>query len=151
MRVTYTVEKDDVLNEVRRLTHYIGSRKTTGADGIYENVSATESDSDMMEQFWKAACSAATDELKHFSKRVDAEEDSDYEVVMEMSSLYDTNMNESIEDSLKNFFINIITSKWLNVASPDIAKTYAEEALGYMSDVDKKMYHRVRPKRGRNI
>ena len=105
----------------------------------------------MMEQFWKAACSAATDELKHFSKRVDAEEDSDYEVVMEMSSLYDTNMNESIEDSLKNFFINIITSKWLNVASPDIAKTYAEEALGYMSDVDKKMYHRVRPKRGRNI
>lgn len=149
MRVTYTVDKNTVLKEVRRLTAYLGQRKQ-GDDGTYERISTTESDNDMLEPFWKAACSAATDQLKHFARQIENDVEGDnpcYEVVMEMASLYDTNLNESVEDSLQNFFINTIASKWLNTVSPDDAARFAAEALGYMKDVENKMYYRKRPTR----
>ena len=105
---------------------------------------------DMLEQFWKAACSAATDMLMHFSRSIENDVEGDapcYEVVMEMSSLYDTSLNESVEDSLQNFFINLMTSKWCKIVCPDDEAKYAADALGYMKDVERKIYHRKRPTR----
>jgi len=150
MRVTYTVDKEDVLKEVRRLTHYVGSRKVGGDDSTFERISTTESDHEMLDQFWNAACSAATDQLKHFAMSVNNDKDGNesYEVVMEMPSQYDTTLNESIEDSLTNFFINLIASKWCKIADQEDEAKYAADALGYMADVDKKMYYRKRPTRG---
>ncbi len=149
MRVTYTVYKNTVLNEVRRLTNYVGSRKQ-GDESAFLRISATESDEDMLEQFWKAACSAATDMLMHFSRSIENDVEGDapcYEVVMEMSSLYDTALNDSVEDSLQNFFINLMTSKWCKIVCPDDEAKYASDALGYMKDVERKIYHRKRPTR----
>lgn len=149
MRVTYTVDKSKVLKEVGRLTAYVASRKKED-EGAAERIPTTDSDKEMLEQFWTAACSAATDELMHFSRRIDNDSDSSqpcYEVVMEMSSLYDTQLNESVEDSLRNFFVNLITSKWCNISSPDDAPKFTAEALGYMKDVERKIYNRKRPTR----
>lgn len=150
MRVTYTVNKNEVFKEVRRLTAYVASSKKDDNEA-YKRLSVTESDSGLIEQFWRAACSAATEQLMHFVRHIENSDDNQcYEVVMEMASLYDTSLNESIEDSLKNFFINLITSKWFNVLSQDDAKVFAEDAMGYMKDVEKKVYHRKRPTRGSN-
>ena len=149
MRVTYTVDKNAVLKEVRRLTNYVGSRKQ-GDEGAFQRISATESDAGMLEQFWMAACSSATDVLMHFSRSIENNVEGDapcYEVVMEMSSLYDTALNESVEDSLQNFFVNLMTSKWCKIVSPDDEAKYAAEALGYMQDIERKIYHRKRPRR----
>lgn len=149
MRVTYTVDKNAVLKEVRRLTNYVGSRKQ-GDEGAFQRISATDSDEGMLEQFWKAACSAATEQLMHYARSIENDVDGDnpcYEVVMEMPSLYDTELNDSIKDSLQNFFINIITSKWYKITSPDDEGKYAADALGYMQDVEKKIYHRKIPRR----
>lgn len=152
MRVTYCVDKKKVMTEVGRLTAYVASRKKED-DGAYERMSTTDSDNGILEQFWTAACSAATAQLMHFARSIDNDVEGDspcYEVVMEMSSLYDTNLNESVEDSLQNFFVNLITSKWCNISSPEDAPKFAAEALGYMKDVEKKMYFRKRPTRGSN-
>lgn len=145
MRVVYTINKADVFREVGRLTAYAGAKKQ-GDEGTYERVSTTDSDSDMLEQFWDAACSAATSNLMEFAEMIDKDpgKSADYEVVMDMSSLYDTNLNESIEDGLKNFFINLIVSKWFKMTNPDDEAKYAAEALGYMADVEAKIYHRKR-------
>ena len=152
MRVTYTIDKKAVLREVKRLTAFGGSRKK-GEEDAYERMSATDSDEGMLEHFWKAACSAATEQLMHYARSIENDVEGDnpcYEVVMEMPSLYDTELNDSIKDSLQNFFINIITSKWYKITSPDDEAKYAADALGYMQDVEKKIYHRKRPKRFTN-
>lgn len=148
MRITYLIYKKDVLNGVKRLTSYGGSRKQ-GADGAYERMSATDSDEDMLEQLWRAACSAATEHLMHYARSIEINVEGNpyYEVVAEMPSLYDINLNDSIKDSIKNFFINFITSKWYKITSPDDEAKYAAEALGYMQDVERKIYHRKRPRR----
>ena len=152
MRVTYTVDKNAVLKEVRRLTNYVGSRKQ-GDEGTFERMSATESDEGMLEQFWKAACSAATEKLMHYARDIESGVEGDnpcYKVVMEMPSLYDTNLNATIEDSLQNFFVNMIASKWYKITSPDDEAKYAADALGFMVDVERKIYHRKRPSRFTN-
>lgn len=145
MRVTYTIDKDTVLREVRRLTNYAGHRKQ-GDDGAFERMRATDSDSGMLEQFWRAACDAATEQLKPYIRQVDGSSDA-YEAVMEMPSLYDTSLNGSIESSLQNFFVNMIADKWFEWTDGDgkSAAIAAANALGCMQDVEKKMYQRKRP------
>ena len=147
MRVTLTVEKEAVMQEVMRLTHYAGDRKT-GDEGAYDRMAAMESDAEMLEQFWKAACTAVTELFKPYIKQVDSSGDT-YEAVMDMPSLYDTSLNESIEGSLQGFFVNTMAGKWFALTDTDgkAAATAAAEALGYMQDVEKKMYHRKRPSR----
>lgn len=152
MRVTYTIDKNTVLEEVKRLTSYGGSRKK-GEEGSYERMSATDSDAAQLEQFWKAACSAATEKLMHYARDIESGVEGDnpcYKVVMEMPSLYDTNLNATIEDSLQNFFVNMIASKWYKITSPDDEAKYAADALGFMVDVERKIYHRKRPSRHSN-
>lgn len=149
MRVTYTVYKNDVLTEVMRLTAYVGQRKV-GDEGSYERISVTDSDKAMLEQYWIAACSAATEQLMHYARSIENDIEGDdpcYEVVMEQSSLYDVHLNESIEDSLKNFFISLIAGKWFRITSPDDEAKYAADAIGYMKDVENKLYNRKRPRR----
>lgn len=164
MRVTYTIDKGKVLTEVRRLTAYAAQRK--GEEGAFERMAATESDEGLLEQFWKSACAAATEQLKEYARMIDAGEDESgdgiatyrtdgiatyqaYEAVMEMPSLYDKKLNESIEGSLQGFFVNIIASKWFawTDASGKAAETAAAEALVCMQDVERKIYHRKRPGR----
>ena len=148
MEVTYIVDKEKVLKEVRRLTTYVGQRK--GEEGAFERISATDSDRGMLEQFWQAACSAATEQLMHYATDIyigSACHASDYEVEMDMPSLYDDNLNESVESGLQNFFVNLMTSKWCKITNPDDEAKYAAEALGFMKNIENLIYHRKRPKR----
>lgn len=147
MRVTFTINKDAALREVRRLTAYGGNRKI-GDEGAYLRMSATESDEGMLEQFWKAACSAATEQLMHYAVCIaNEDEEGVYEVVAKMSSLYDTNLNSSIQGSLMNFIVNFIVSKWYKLTSPEDEAKYAADAIGYMADIERKIYFRKRPTR----
>lgn len=149
-RVIFTVDKKTVLMEVRRLTHYAGQRKQ-GDDGSFERISATESDSGILEQFWQAACDAATERLMRYATESGVEGEA-YEIVMDMPSQYDTNLSDSIEGSLQNFFVNLIASKWLGYTDADgkSSAMAAAEALGYMQDAEKKISHRKRPRRFTN-
>ena len=148
MEVTYIVDKEKVLKEVRRLTTYVGQRK--GEEGAFERISATDSDREMLEQFWQAACSSATEELMHYAIDIyigSVCRETEYEVEMDMPSMYDDNLNESVESSLQNFFVNLITSKWCKITNPDDEAKYAAEALGFIRDIDNKIYQRKRPTR----
>ena len=145
MEVTFKIDKAEALKEVRRLTAYIGSRKQ-GDEGAYVRISATDSDADMLEQFWQAACSAVTEQLMHYAKSVEVS-DEGYDVTMVMSELYDTNLNESIKSGLLGMIVNIIVSKWFKITSPDDEARYATDAAGYMADIERKIYHRKRPTR----
>ena len=145
MEVTFKIDKAEALKEVRRLTAYMGSRKQ-GDEGAYVRISATDSDADMLEQFWKAACSAVTEQFKHYAKSVEVS-DEGYDVTMEMSELYDTNLNESIKSGLLGMIVHIIVSKWFKITSPEDEAKYAAEAAGYMADIERKIYHRKRPTR----
>ena len=144
MRVTFCVNKSKVLDDVGRMTAYIGQRKV-GDVGAFERISTTDSDNDMLEQFWLAACSAATDILKHAV--IDSKTSPDYKIVCEVSSLYDFDLTDSINDSLHNFFVTLMASKWCGITSPDDVKRLAEEAAGYAIDVNNKFYHRKMPQR----
>lgn len=151
IRVIFSVDKEKVLKEVRRLTHYVGQRKQ-GDEGTFERMSATNGDAGMLEQFWKEACAAATEQLMHYAIRIDNDEDigtSSYDITLDLPSQYDTSLNESIESSLQNFFINLISSKWFELTDADgkSSGTSAAAALGYMKDVEKKIYYRKRPQR----
>ena len=153
MRVTFTIDKNAVMTEVQRLTHYAGARKVVKeGEDAYGRMSATDSDRELLEQFWKAACSAATEQLMHYARSIDNDVEGEhpcYEVVMDLPSNYDVRVSDGIEDSLKNFFINMIVNKWLEWVDAEgkSSAAAATDALGYMQDIEKKIYFRKRPSR----
>lgn len=144
MEVTFKIDKAEALKEVRRLTAYIGSRKQ-GDDGAYVRISATDSDAEMLEQFWKAACAAVTEQFKPFIKSVT--NDTYYTVVLDLSNSYDENLNTSVEESLLNFAVSFIVSKWCKITSPDEYESYGADAVANIDDVVRKVYFKKKPTR----
>ncbi len=166
MEIEVSVDKSEVLDEVGRLTAYTGQRKE-GDAGVYERISSTSGDADMLEQFWQASCSAMSDNLKPFIKelRYDYEtyeysssninvnpapisvSHTGYYVKLELSGSYDTSLTGSMMESMKNFFICMMSSKWFKITSHDDAQSYADDAAGYMTDIMRKIYFKKKPSR----
>lgn len=148
--ITLTIDKADVLDEVGRLTGYTGSKKGAG-DEVYARISSGDGDHAMLQPFWSAACAAVTEQFKPFlgsiasSYTKDNVEHDGYVANLEVSSSYDEHLTVSIEESLKNFFICLIASKWFKITDKEDAEGYALDSEGYMTDVMRKIYYRKKP------
>lgn len=153
IKVTLTVSKQRVYDEVAKTTSYTGA-KMQGDDSAYDRIFTTDSDRSMLERFWTEACNAATEQFKKFIVEVsDNSEGSmidlsrDYVVKLELSSSYDDNLTESVQASLFSFFVSVIVSKWYKFTNKDETDSYAADAVGMMNDVMGKVFYRKKPKR----
>lgn len=148
MDITLKIKKIDVYDEVAKTTSYVGLKQIDADDKMYERVFTTDADRDLLERFWKEACSAVTDEFKQFivSSPLQTEEDV-FTVDMSMPSSFDINLVASVEQSLCSFFINMITAKWFSISSKNDAEHYQNEAIASGDEVRRKIFYRKKPKR----
>ncbi len=150
--VTLTVKKLSVYNEVAKTTAYAGA-KMEGDDKAYERIFTTEKDRSMLERFWSEACNAATDTFKPFitsvSNKVTVGNDTEdaYSVELELSSMFDTNLQGSIEASLFSFFVASIVAKWCKFTDKQETESYTNDAESSMRDIKSKIYYRKKPTR----
>lgn len=121
---------------------------------MYDRVFTTDADRELLERFWREACSAVTDEFKQFIVSVDTptinQEDNKsgmYTVGMSMPSSFDVNLVSSVEQSLLSFFINLITAKWFSISNKGDAEHYQQEALASGNEVRRKIFYRKKPQR----
>ena len=155
IEITLQVNKKLVYNEVAKTTAYAGSKQVTDDDvSAYERIFTTDDDRLMLERFWIETANAATEQFKPFIVTVSnhpesngVELDRNYDVKLELSSSYEEQLTDSIQNSLYNFFVASIVSKWFKFINKDEAKDYAGDAAGMMSDIVNKIYYRKKPKR----
>ena len=144
MNVTITITKATVLDEVGRLTNYAGS-KMEGDDSTFQRVSTTNSDAQMLGQFWQSACDGATEALKRFIQSLTTT--TNYVVVLDVSSSYDTSLTGSITTNLQNYMTLHIVSRWYRLANMKEADSYALQAAAQLDEAMSKIFYKKKPTR----
>lgn len=151
IEIALHIDKANVYDEVAKTTSYTGA-KMTEDEGAYNRIFTTDADRQMLERFWCEACDGATEQFKQFITAVStqSEEDStdkDYDVTLELSNSYDTNLNDSVETSLFSYFVSYIVSRWYKFTNKSEAESYFNDAVGMMDDIRRKIYYRKKPTR----
>lgn len=150
---TFTVNKANVYTEVAKTTSYTGAK--LAADGsAYEQVFTTDEDRLLLERFWNEASNAMTDLFKPFLVSVSSAAEShgvnlasNYTLVANMPSNFDTNLVDSIKSSMFSFFVNYIISQWYKFANKSETEEFAKLAAAMHDDIHAKMYYRKKPTR----
>lgn len=142
--IVLTVRKESVYDEVAKTTAYVG-HKLQGEENGYNRIFTKDSDQDLLDRFWQETCNAVTDQLKPYITQVQLSED--YDATISVPDAFDDTIKDSMESSLFSFFVTAIVGKWFRITNRSEVDTYLEEAVGYMNDVVRKLYHRTRPDR----
>ena len=144
--VTIEIDKSDVLEEVKRMTSYAGSKM--GDDGkSFERISTTDHDAEMLGQFMTDACEGITEALKRFIISVVNSDDGNFVLGLELSGSYDTNLTDSLTSNLKGYMKNCVVSKWYKLTNKNEAGEYEKEALVQLNEALSKLFYRKKPTR----
>ncbi|MCH5234476.1 MAG: hypothetical protein J1E16_04220 [Muribaculaceae bacterium] len=154
------VWKDEVREEVGKSTEY------TGAKGIYEDKDAhdkyyaQEADLETLDRFWEEAILTFNERVKNMlleSETIQIQTGGSLELgkvemreafkaILEVSLSFDIGLVGSIEKTMKSYFISYIIGAWFKLAKKDESEEYfgvAEEAL---TNVERMLYSRMRPR-----
>ena len=151
MEININVNKISVYDEVAKTTSYIGAKMDQ--EGAYQRIFTTDEDRTMLERFWVETAATATEMLKEYAVMVNQNEsgaydlENDYDVTLDMPSNYDDTQTSSINNSMYNYFVASILTKWFKIVNKEEAEAYAIDATAMLNDVKNKMYNRTRPKR----
>lgn len=154
MRITLTVNKANVYDEVAKASAYAGAKKMAEDATSYDRIFTTDEDRLLLERFWVETCNNTTNHLKQFVVSVKTQPIShgidlsrNYNVELDVSSAYDPVLTESVETSLYSYFVLAILAKWYALTNKVETEATALEAAASMNDVLQKIYHRKAPVR----
>lgn len=151
--ITLTVNKANVYTEVAKTTSYVGA-KLGSDEGAYERIFTTDADRMMLERFWVEASNLATSRFMEHLVSVSQHSEShgvelsqNYEIELNLSSSFNTELVNSISSSLFSFFVYYIIGKWFEFTNKSEADTYILEASAQMDSIIQKIYYRKKPQR----
>lgn len=145
MIITFEINKQDVYEEIAKTTAYTGKKMD---DSLYEKIFTTDSDKEMLQRFWLESKSTICQFLKKVLESESESEEKDvYRLTLNVSSAFDTSLQESMLNSLFSYFVMNITSKWFNFTNKAEAAGIASEAATYLEDVKRKAYYKSKPTR----
>lgn len=140
MNITINILKSSLLNEVGKLTAYVGAKNTDeqGAN-TYDRVFTTNDDAVLLERFWRESKSDITDKLSRYiitsedpitvtDDNVDLAEQ--YQIELSLPDNYNTAMLSPLNDEIYNYMANIIVSKWVGITN----RADEERYLSYASN-----------------
>lgn len=153
--ITLTINRDEVYDEVAKTTDYTGAKLIDGDATARDRILATDADLSTLGRFWDEAALAVNEHLKQMlvssaTKQTDSDTVSPktaYILVLEVSKNYDKNLNDSVQSSLKNFFIYNIIGQWFKFANKEEASDYFAQANEEIISAERLLYSRKRPTR----
>lgn len=144
IEIRLRIDKESVYEEVARTSSYTGAKMDD--EHAYERIFTTDEDKAMLERFWSECKVMICNSLK---KVFLSEEETDgvYDLSLELSSSFDTQLVGSMQRSLFSFFVMNIAGKWYTFTNKGEATGYATEAATYMEDIMRKAYFKKKPTR----
>lgn len=157
-KVTITVNKANVYDEVAKTTAYVGAKKLS-QDGspdslAYSRVFTKDDDRIMLERFWLEAANKAADLIKPFLKDMSSLNIThgvrladNFTATLIMSDRFDTNLTQAIQADLYSFFVSFILASWMALSDTKEAEAYSEDAAAALAGAKAKLYYKMPPKR----
>jgi hypothetical protein len=157
MQITLTIQQSKVLEEVAATAEYIGD-KMTNDDGAYERIRIVDANWDGLKRFWnecraevaKAFTNMVSSEgmYSYHDSTYTADPDGDYyRLTLDVSGLFDTAQEATMQTGLFSFFVQGITARWLAYTDKADAAGYAQTAAAQLEDVRGKVFYKVLPTR----
>lgn len=144
MNVTLNIGRTSVLDSVAMATSYTG-KKMTDDEGAYERMFTTDSDRELLADYWGEAADIATEQLMPFSPVLASGDN--YNVTLTVSASWDSNLQGSCQNGLKAYFVAYILSRWYRLTNKNEAEQYGAEADAKLEDVMRKLYYKKKPTR----
>lgn len=151
MSIKISVKKADILNEVGKITAYTATKADdTGA--LFDKVSATEDDREMLEVYFREAVSNIVVTCGKYVKShtepqnpqiVDASEI--LSLFLNMPSNYDDGTNSTLEANIRLYFINHIIYRWFLLLGERRAEMYMEITNSYAEQIKTALCKRIIP------
>lgn len=138
------INKESVYEEVARTSSYTGAKMDD--EHAYERIFTTDEDKAMLERFWDECRIMVCNSLKKVFLS-EEETDGTYDLNLELSNSFDTQLVGSMQRSLFSFFVMNIAGKWYTFTNKDEATGYVAEAATYMEDIMRKAYFKKKPTR----
>ena len=170
--ITIVVYQDDVYDEVSKATDYTGSKLIDGDALARDRILAGDYDLSELGRFWEESVSAANENLKEMlvsgsSSKVYSSESNNYspesgmiagsdavrigktayKAVIEVSKSFDKGLKDSVESTLRSFFIASIIAQWFKFANKGEAQDYFVQASDMMETAERLLYSRKKPTR----
>ncbi len=134
-----------MLNEVGKLTAYVGAKNTDEKDvNTYDKVFATNDDAVLLERFWREAKSDITDKLsRHIitpEKPITITDDNvdtteQYQIELHLPDNYNTAMLAPLNDEIYNYMANTIIYKWFGITNRGDEERYSSYAANSLAKI----------------
>lgn len=142
--ITIEIEKSRVYEEVAKATDYTGSKLADGDEETRDRILAADDDLANLGRFWEEAVLTANDSLKRML--VSGTDFGDtYEAIISVSKSFDTALTDSVESTLRGFFIAWIIGQWFKFANKSEAGEYLAQASELLVTADRLLYSRKKP------
>lgn len=143
MRVTLTINKKSVYEEVGKAASYVGAKMDADT---YDRMMVTDENEELLDSFWEEAKTTALNSLKEWL--AEGKEDAgNFTVALELPPSFRLELKEAMQSGLFSFFVQTIVAKWFMITNKEEAGAYATAASGFIEQVHKAMYERKRPQR----
>lgn len=171
--IEITIYKDDVYEEVAKATDYTGAKLIDGDASARDRILATDSDLSDLSRFWEEAVLATNERLKEmlvsgttkqvtqYAEAVPKETQTQafpidpipikirtaYVAKLEVSKSFDKELTQSVQSTLRNFFIFSIIGQWFKLANKGEAADNFTQAGEMMTAAERLLYSRKKPTR----
>ena len=144
--ITIQIDKQEVYEEVSKVTAYIGG-KNVDANGktLYDQVFVTDADKEMIDSFFSSATSNVATALEHTLKDMETN-DIGFILTLRMSGNFRTTMEKPLTESIIEYIENSIVAAWCDITKKD-EESYATNASALLQQINAMQYLRQRPKR----
>lgn len=143
-RITIEINKSRVYEEVAKATDYTGSKLVGGDDEARDRILAADDDLANLGRFWEEAILVANDRLKRMLESGTDFGDT-YEAVISVSKSFDKALTDSVESTLRGFFIAWIIGQWFKFANKAEAGEYLTQASELLTTAERLLYSRKKP------
>lgn len=144
--ITIQIDKQEVYEEVSKVTAYIGG-KNVDANGktLYDQVFVTDADKEMIDSFFSSATNNVATALEHTLKDMETN-DIGFNLTLRMPGNFRTTMEKPLTESIIEYIENSIVAAWCDITKKD-EESYATNASALLQQINAMQYLRQRPKR----
>ncbi len=147
------IKKKEVLRETMKATSYLASRKSgteQNPQPEYLKIVATESDSEMLMQFYDEAVESLRSALAEYLQLVELSLYEGIELTLTMPENW-KNGTLDLDNRALSFCANYVTSKWLELSSKEDVESFTQAAQADLTLIVDALGQRNRPVRKNGI
>lgn len=152
-KVTATISKASVFNEVAKITAYIGAKSISEKENAYDAVFTTDEDRYMIEDFWQEAVSLLTLSLSRYIEKatehipgnnVDFITEN-FEVTFNVTDRFEESNVPVIKTQIFYYFVYMIVGKWLEFSDYERSQIYIKKVEDFAAAIQIALRKKKRP------